>query len=111
MSKAYRVGIEDGLVWDVGGMDSIPREGWDEATINAMGSAWCRDAWGVPQGETGDDAWGEACHEYNRGVRDAIAGARSIDTRVVGGAVLSGTTREADAFCADSSEDPTLDLT
>jgi hypothetical protein len=71
LSHAYVVGYTDGYAWDLDGCESIrdlSPEGWDEATINAMGPTWCREAWGV----SSDDDWGQACDDYNRG---AYAGA------------------------------------
>jgi hypothetical protein len=66
---AYEAGLKDGLAWDLDGYSTWAdveraRDGWDDATINAMGRAWCRRAWGV--GLDDDEAW-QACAAYNRG--------------------------------------------
>lgn len=73
-SKAYLDGYADGLAWDLDGYDDaneIKPHGWDDATINAMGTAACAKAWGVPA--EGPD-WEQACAKYNAG---AYAGATS----------------------------------
>ena len=67
---AYEAGLADGLAWDLDGFDTWAdveraREGWDEATISAIGSEACRKAWGVAEGD--NEAWDEACSAYNRG--------------------------------------------
>jgi hypothetical protein len=67
---AYEAGLKDGLAWDLDGYDTWAdvdraREGWDEATINALGSDACREAWGVNADD--DEAWSEAMDAYNRG--------------------------------------------
>lgn len=74
-SKAYRDGYRDGLAWDLDGFrdrDHLLRspEGWDAATINAMGSAHCAKRWGVRT--VGGLRWEQACADYNAG---AFAGA------------------------------------
>jgi len=77
INMAYASGLMDGADWDLGGFaspdDAVTLHGWDDATISAMGATACRRAWGVPVGEDGDDSWGEACRDYNRGCRDAMA--------------------------------------
>jgi hypothetical protein len=69
-STAYAAGLVDGADWDLTGIDAydLAPSGWSDATINALGSTACRLAWGV----TGDDAWGQACADYDRGCRDSI---------------------------------------
>jgi hypothetical protein len=79
-TKAYRDGYRDGLAWDLDGYETTTAlrsatTGWDEATINAMGSAACAKAWGVPREGT---AWEAACRDYNRG---AHAGALAVQSR------------------------------
>lgn len=74
-SRAFEAGLADGLAWDLGGFETWDdvegeREGWDEATINAMGGDWCRRTWGIPFGD--GEAWQRAMVDYNRG---AYAGA------------------------------------
>ena len=66
---AYESGYRDGLAWDLDGYESVEevraaRNGWDSATISALGSSVCAEAWGV---SAEGDAWEHACHEYNRG--------------------------------------------
>lgn len=68
-SKAYRDGYSDGLAWDLDGFACVEdvqteTEGWDSATINAVGRSKCAEKWGVS--EEGPE-WDQACHEYNRG--------------------------------------------
>ena len=84
VSKAFDVGFADGLAWDLDGYASvgaIAPYGWDEATINAMGADNCRRAWGVQLGASGDETWGVACEEYNRG---AYRGATAPQTERTG---------------------------
>jgi hypothetical protein len=74
LSRAFRAGIDDGLDWDLDGFDTWDaaeaETGWDEATINAMGVSHCAREWRVD--EEDEEAWGQACTEYESGVRAAV---------------------------------------
>ncbi len=68
--SAFDRGYEDGLDWDLDGFADWAavekqKSGWDEATINALGSdkfaAYC----GIS--ETEGEVWEGACADYNRG--------------------------------------------
>jgi hypothetical protein len=84
-STAYTQGVADGLAWDLGGFQTtadVERAtiGWDEATINAIGSSECRKAWGLHDVEAGDDVWGRACADYNRGAHKGATAAQKHRT-------------------------------
>lgn len=73
----YSAGYADGLAWDLDGYASShelqqEHEGWDAATINAIGRAKFLERVGLPAGEGPefDAAFSTACSEYNRGARD-----------------------------------------
>jgi len=68
MTKAYEVGYEDGQQWDYDSATVQP-EGWDEATINAIGSTKFGERLGLSaiDIEERGDAWSKACNDYNRG--------------------------------------------
>lgn len=73
MSRAYDQGRIDGLSWDLDGFRNWvavdrQRSGWDEATINAIGSEkFARDC-GIETTEGPE--WEQACEDYNRGAYD-----------------------------------------
>jgi hypothetical protein len=73
---AYEQGLVDGADWDLDGFESAAQaaaqeHGWDSATISALGSAACAQAWGLDAAE--GPAWERACDDYTRGVRAALA--------------------------------------
>lgn len=79
-TTAYKFGHSDGAEWDLSGFESpeaAAREprGWDEATINAIGSAKFGELCGLTeeQEEARGAEWSAACREYTAGVRAAIA--------------------------------------
>lgn len=81
-TKAYRDGLVDGEAWNLGDFDTLrdaaaQATGWDEATIDAVGSAHCAEAWGVP--DEGPQ-WEAACSDYNRGVVASIHRRMTEDT-------------------------------
>jgi hypothetical protein len=78
-SKAYLDGLKDGAAWDVNHLnpDHIPREGWDGATIVAMGVGPCADAWGVDSFDA--EEFTQACAEYNAGCHAAVCARLSED--------------------------------
>lgn len=68
-TNAYKAGLSDGLAWDLsdfGSWEDVERsrEGWDAATINALGSDACARRWGV---RAEGPEWECACGDYNRG--------------------------------------------
>lgn len=73
MSRAYDQGVIDGLSWDLDGFESWEdventASGWDEATINAIGTeCFARDC-GITTTEGPE--WDQACADYNRGAHD-----------------------------------------
>jgi hypothetical protein len=85
-SEAYLDGLADGAVWDLDGYaededercyDSAlaaralrDHEGWDTATINAMGIEHCLRQWRVAV--HGGRAWARACEDYQSGVRESL---------------------------------------
>jgi hypothetical protein len=74
-TDAYRDGLEDGADWNLDGFDgdaaaAARSNGWDEATINAMGQVHCLRTWGVESVESED--WSLACEAYNAGVKAAL---------------------------------------
>ena len=74
---AYFAGLVDGLAWDLDGYASADavrasKEGWDEATINAIGATMAASKWlpneSDPEAVEDDpDAWSDVCAAYNRG--------------------------------------------
>lgn len=65
---AFLNGWQDGTDWDLDGFRTRDHllatpEGWDAATINAVGSDVAAKAWGVANGSRG---WFKACEAYNR---------------------------------------------
>ena len=89
MSKAaFEDGLKDGFVWDLSGFESTAEaartaDGWDTATINAMGAAHCAKNWGVSEGT---DAFSAACSEYTRGVLTALKERADDERRALSGA-------------------------
>lgn len=73
---AYEYGYEDGFDWDLSGFKSreqITTNGWDEATINAVGSDQFSEIYGINLYDS--DGWlteeaSNWLHEYNRGAAD-----------------------------------------
>lgn len=70
--RAYDAGYADGLVWDLSGFSSreslqAEKNGWDEATINAVGLTEFAQAVGA---DPESNAWEKACSEYNRGAHE-----------------------------------------
>lgn len=84
---AFRAGYSDGLAWDLeafGSADDVARDvdGWDDATIQAIGVSDFRQRCGIDSEELSEqedaEAFGVACRQYNRG---AYAGATATDGR------------------------------
>ena len=73
-STAYLAGQKDGSAWEFDGDELATAkgqpEGWDEATINAIGSHKCAAAWGCKVAEGAE--WEQACAEYNAGAYAAV---------------------------------------
>ena len=73
-TAAYRAGYADGTAWDLDGFDSwddvrTSRDGWDEATINALGTEAFLARCAPHTGAEGPE-WSAVCAEYNRGAYD-----------------------------------------
>ncbi len=86
MTDAYLDGLKDGRQWDLIGYDgnaakAAEDDGWDEATINAVGSAKCAALWGCATAE--GEEWEAACAAYNAGVKAAISN-RAVRYECVG---------------------------
>jgi hypothetical protein len=74
-TDAFTDGFNDGVEWDLDGYDGDARsaaadEGFDAATINALGSRKCAARWGVDVAE--GEEWEEACAAYSAGVRAGL---------------------------------------
>ncbi len=74
-SQAYIYGQKDGQQWDLSGFANKQairnaKEGWDEATVRAMGVGYCETQWGVSIANAED--WATACKDYNRGCYEAV---------------------------------------
>ena len=105
-TKAYRDGLKDGEAWDFLGeqsKDEVPADGWDEATLNAVGISACKKAWGVKS----DDDLAHAAGEYNRGVYKAYLARWSEAWRKVkrsGGRLIVGTAGQAQWLSDDEAD-------
>ena len=77
-SKAYQAGFADGQQWDYDAPE-VQRDGWDDATISALGSIAFGRHVGLTAAETEDrgEAWRKACADYNRGCVDGVNHMRS----------------------------------
>lgn len=106
-TKAYKDGLKDGEAWDFLGeqsRDGVPRQGWDAATINAMGSSACMKAWGVKR----DADLMDAASDYNRGVFDAYTARYAAAWRKVarsGGRLIVGSAGQAIWLSDEEAED------
>jgi|HubBroStandDraft_2_1064218.scaffolds.fasta_scaffold2069185_1 hypothetical protein len=74
-TDAYLDGLEDGAAWDLDGYGgdaakAAEDDGWDTATVNAMGQLHVLRVWGVESAESDD--YEVACRAYNAGVKAAL---------------------------------------
>lgn len=83
-SPAYRAGLADGLDWDLSGFDTWERverdrDGWDTATLSAVGVDKTLASWGVAPDAT-EEQRDHACRQYNRGAHEGATSPQSDRT-------------------------------